>query len=88
MKNVLQHEVRAAFAKHVQPVCFRVAKYLVLGGFIWLCRHATYFWWTIIGLGISGVLLHGFYRYKTRGWTRSYGQGLLRWDYEKVMHKC
>ena len=85
MKQFLQREAQIAFDKHAQPVVFRIAKYFVAGGVVFLFRNASYFWWLLGGLAAGGLLLHGFYRYKTRGWTQSYGWGLLRWSHEKVM---
>lgn len=78
-KRALRREADVAFSRHAQPVWFRVLKYLVLGVLIYFFWDAPYFWpVSLLGL-VAGCALHFFYRYKTKGWTRSYGA----WNYEK-----
>lgn len=87
MKKLLETEFSVAFHKHSQRVWVRPGKYgllVVFGYFFW---HSAIFWWTLAAFAVSGLLVHGFYRAKTRGWTQSYGQGLFRWDHEKVRIK-
>jgi hypothetical protein len=77
--KTLKREFEVAFSKNAQPVWFRIVKYIVLGAIIY------FFWgtnrlWIILGtVSVLGLSLHFWYRYKTNGWTKSYGA----WDYEK-----
>ncbi|MBS1596859.1 MAG: hypothetical protein JST75_01435 [Bacteroidetes bacterium] len=79
MRKIISRELEVAFAKHVQAPWLRVLKYLILIGIIF------FFWGTktlgiiLICLFVPALAVHFFYRYKTNGWTKSYG----RWDYEK-----
>lgn len=72
-----------AFSRHAQPVWFRVVKYIALVSAIYLWWDSRYFWWCLAFLIVGSVILHLFYRYKTKGWTRSYGA----WDYQKNQPK-
>ncbi len=83
MKKILQREVEVAFSRHAQPVRFRVVKYIVLVSAIYLWWNSRYLWWRLAFLFVGGVILHLFYRYKTKGWTRSYGA----WNYQKNQPK-
>lgn len=87
MKRLLQTEFRVAFHKESQPLWVRITKYLLLILFVFFFWNAPYFWWIFTGLLVGAILLHGFYRYKTKGWTRSYGRGVFRWDHAKLMTK-
>jgi hypothetical protein len=79
-RKIMRREMEVAFSKHSQPIWLRVTKYILLIGII------CFFWGTktllIIFLIIlpSGISLHFWYRYKTKGWTKSYGS----WSYEKT----
>ncbi|ACT93574.1 hypothetical protein [Dyadobacter fermentans] len=85
-KSILRKELRVMFHKDSQKPGVRIVKYLSLSILILVFWRSWLFWWIMAGLALSAVLLHSFYRYKTRGWTRSYGKGIFRWDYEKVFH--
>ncbi|MHB1278678.1 MAG: hypothetical protein ACYC1Q_09780 [Bacteroidia bacterium] len=74
-----KREFEVAFSKHAQPVWFRIVKYLVLTCFIYFFWSSPYFWTILSVFFLLGLLLHLWYRYKTAGWTKSYGG----WDYEK-----
>ena len=71
--KIIKRELEVAFSKHSQPIWFRVLKYILLGFIL-------YFFWDTKLLRIIllimfafAMLLHFWYRYKTHGWTKSYG---------------
>jgi hypothetical protein len=78
MKKALQREIEVAFSKHAQPVWFRIAKWIVFLSVLYLLWGTKYIWWVIAGLVLVALSVHFFYRYKTKGWTKSYGL----WNYE------
>jgi hypothetical protein len=79
LNKAIKRELEVAFSKHAQPVWFRIIKYILLGllfYFLW----GTRLLWIIIGsMLVVGLALHFWYRYKTKGWTESYGM----WKHEK-----
>lgn len=79
LKKTVRREFEVAFSKKAQKPLFRIVKYLVIGVIVYLFWDSAILWWI---LGIALVLslsVHFFVRYKTRGWTRSWGL----WKYEK-----
>jgi hypothetical protein len=79
----LKRELEVAFSKKSQPLGFRIMKYIVLGAIVYFFW-ATRLLWIILGvLFVFSLALHFWYRYKTRGWRRSYGM----WKYEKSRFK-
>ncbi|GAB3220660.1 hypothetical protein [Spirosoma arcticum] len=84
MNELLKREIRVAFHPKSQPVRFRILKYVLLGLFVYFYWNSPTFWWIFGSFSVAGVSLHFFYRYKTHGWTRSYGRGFLRWDHELI----
>ncbi|WP_460915420.1 hypothetical protein [Spirosoma areae] len=78
-RQIITRELEVAFSRNAQPIWFRLAKYLVLGVLLYVYWNTSTLW---LWLGIStvaGLILHIWYRYQTKGWTRSYGG----WNYEK-----
>ncbi len=75
----IKRELEVAFSKHAQPVWFRILKYIVIVAGVYFFWGNPWFWPVVIVLLILSVCLHLWYRYKTEGWTRSYGA----WSYEK-----
>jgi len=73
MNKTVKRELEVAFSKHSQPVWFRVVKYIALAALLYA------FWNSLTLLIIFCILLpvsvglHFWYRYKTAGWTKSYG---------------
>ena len=66
-------EFRIAFSKHAQPVWFRVTKWIIflaLGALFW---RRPLFWWCVLAAAWLGLILHLFYRWKTRAWTQPWG---------------
>ncbi|MEK6844428.1 MAG: hypothetical protein AABX83_03310 [Nanoarchaeota archaeon] len=73
IKQKIKREFEVAFSLKSQPSWFRILKYAVLILIIY------FFWgtktlWIILGiLFIFAISLHLWYRYKTKGWKKSYG---------------
>jgi hypothetical protein len=72
-RKKIKREIEVAFSKHSQPVWFRISKYLLLLIFIFFFRSAATFWIILLIVLVMGLTLHFWYRYKTKGWTKSYG---------------
>jgi hypothetical protein len=69
----LRREMRVAFSRRAQPVWFRIVKWSgILVAAAWL-HDQRWFWWTLAGLAVAGAVLHLFYRWQTRSWTRAWG---------------
>jgi hypothetical protein len=78
-KRVLRREIEVAFSKKVQSPLIRFIKYIILAFLIYLFRNNKIFWW-ILGIALAlSLVIHFFTRYKTKGWTQSWGL----WKYEK-----
>ena len=77
--KIMKRELEVAFSKHSQPVWFRIVKYVVLGTIVYLFWGNHWLWIILLILLIPSLSLHFWYRYKTQGWTKSYGL----WKHEK-----
>lgn len=71
--------MEVAFSKNTQPVWFRIVKYVLLSILIYFTWTKPFFWWMMSGLAALGFIIHFYYRFKTKGWTKSFGG----WNYEK-----
>ncbi len=78
-KKVIIREFEVAFSKKAQAPIFRILKYLVIGLLVYFFWDSATLWWILGTAVILSLALHFFVRYKTRGWTRSWG----KWKYEK-----
>ena len=78
-KKTINREFEVAFSKKSQPIWFRILKYIVLAAVIYFFRGSQWLWIILASLCAIALLLHFWVRYKTNGWTKSYGL----WDYEK-----
>jgi hypothetical protein len=78
LNKTIKRELEVAFSKNPQPVWLRIAKYIpiaILVYFLW----GTSLLWIILGsLIVIALTIHFFYRYKTNGWTKSFGG----WKYD------
>jgi hypothetical protein len=81
--KLLKREYEVAFSKNAQPIWLRVVKYLVLACSIYFFWRSTLFWIILAIVLFLSLALHFWYRYKTEGWTKSYGG----WDYDKNRSK-
>ncbi len=77
--KLFKREVEVAFSKHAQPIWFRILKYVVLACLIYFLWGSSWLWLILASIFIFGLSLHFWYRYRTNGWTKSYGA----WDYER-----
>jgi hypothetical protein len=71
--SAIRRELRVAFSPRAQPVWFRVIKWTCIVVGAMLFHEQRCFWWTLASLAAAGTLLHFFYRWKTKGWTRAWG---------------
>ena len=78
-KKTINREFEVALSKNSQPIWFRVLKYILLGGVIYFFRESAWMWIILTALLIVALIVHFWVRYKTKGWTQSYGL----WKYEK-----
>lgn len=70
---ILRHEIRVACSRHAQPVWFRLLKWTGLLTGVALFHDRRWFWGMLAALAMAGTLLHIFYRWKTKTWTRAWG---------------
>jgi len=70
---MLKREIRVAFSRKVQPLWFRIVKWVVFIGILVAVKNTKAFWYVLIGLPLLGVTVHLFYRWKTKGWTQPWG---------------
>lgn len=77
--EIIKREIEVAFSKHSQPVWFRVLKYILLGCSLYFFWESELFWIILLVLFVFAMFLHFWYRYKTQGWTKSYGL----WKHDK-----
>ena len=80
IRQILKRELEVACDTHSQPVGFKIAKFIVLGLTIYFLWGTAWLWITLLVLFIAAMALHFWYRYKTKGWTRSYGM----WKHESM----
>ncbi|MHB1049023.1 MAG: hypothetical protein ACYC09_03005 [Bacteroidota bacterium] len=79
MHPILKREIEVAFSKNAQPVWFRVFKWILFLGGLYLLRNTDYTLWYFLAFLFAGAAVHLLWRFKTKGWTQSwYG-----WNYEK-----
>lgn len=71
--KTLKREIEVAFSKNAQPVWFRILKYIVLGGMLYFFWESKLLWIILLIMFVFAMVLHFWYRYKTQGWTKSYG---------------
>ncbi len=69
----IRREFRVAFSRHAQPAWFRIIKWTCLFTGLVLFYDQSWFWRTVTALAITGTLIHFFYRWKTKSWTRRLG---------------
>ena len=71
--KTIKRELEVAFSKHSQPIWFRVLKYILLGVILFFFWGTKLLWIILLITFAFALLLHFWYRYKTHGWTKSYG---------------
>ncbi|MES1219002.1 MAG: hypothetical protein ABUT20_26075 [Bacteroidota bacterium] len=78
INKIIKRELEVAFSKHAQPVWFRIVKYILLALMFYFLWGTRLLWIILLSLFTIGFILHFWYRYKTKGWTKSYGM----WKHE------
>jgi hypothetical protein len=78
LNQTVKRELQVAFSKKAQSPWFRVLKYTLVIGLIYLLWNSNLLWVVLPVLIVICVGLHFWYRFKTNGWTKSYGL----WKYE------
>ncbi len=63
----IKRELEVAFSKDVQPIWFRIVKYILLGGLIYFVWGTKLLWIILLSLFVVGTSLHFWFRYKTHG---------------------
>jgi len=79
LNKTIKRELEVAFSKQSQPVWFRVLKYILLGCILFFFWGTKLLWIILLITFAFAMLLHFWYRYKTHGWTKSYGL----WKHDK-----
>ena len=79
LNKTIKRELEVAFSKHSQPIWFRVLKYILLGCILFFFWGTKLLWIILLISFAFAMLLHFWYRYKTQGWTKSYGL----WKHDK-----
>jgi len=78
-RKILKREFEVAFSKEAQPIGFRIVKYLVLISLVYVLWGSQWLWIILGAIFGLGLVLHFWYRHKTKGWTESYGL----WKHER-----
>jgi len=73
MNETWRREVRVATSRKVQPIWFRVGKWLVLVTVSVLAWRAGIFRYWFGGAALVSVSVHLIWRWKTHHWTRAWG---------------
>jgi hypothetical protein len=71
--RLLKREAKVAFSRRVQPIWFRISKWIVFLTLIYRARTRPILRRWIKVLFLAGLGLHLFYRAKTKGWTQPWG---------------
>jgi hypothetical protein len=77
--KIIKREIEVAVSKHSQPTWFRILKYLLPGIVLYFFWDSKLLWIILLILFALAMVLHFWYRYKTQGWTKSYGM----WKHNK-----
>jgi len=75
----IKRELEVAFSKDAQPVWFRIVKYILLAALFYFLWGTRLLWIVFVSIVFMGTCLHFWFRYKTQGWTKSYGL----WKHER-----
>jgi len=78
LRKTIKRELEVAFSKSAQPIWLRIVKYILLGGLVYFLWGTKLLWIILLSLFVVGTSLHFWFRYKTHGWTKSYGM----WKHE------
>lgn len=70
LRSALELELRVATSRTVQPVWFRVVKWILLASVATYFWGAPYFWSSVAGVVLLAGGLHLVWRTKTKRWTQ------------------
>lgn len=73
MNSVIQRELRVAFSRKAQPRWFRITKWIVAVAVTVKLWGTPYLWWWLGGGAVAALVVHFFWRWKTRAWTQPWG---------------
>lgn len=79
LSKILKRELEVALSRKSQPIWFRILKYVLLGMLVYFLWGKPLLWTLLAILFVLALVLHFWYRYKTKGWTKNYGM----WQYFK-----
>lgn len=79
LSQLFKRELEVAFGKKSQSFLFRIVKYFLIAVLCYFLWNTGYLWQVLFVLFILSLALHFWFRYKTHGWTQSYGP----WKYDK-----
>jgi O-antigen/teichoic acid export membrane protein len=79
LNEIIKRELEVAFSKNSQPAWFRISKYILLIAVLYFLWGSKWLWTIVLSMLGVALLLHFWYRYKTKSWTKSYGM----WKYDK-----
>jgi hypothetical protein len=71
--DVIRKELKVTFSRDAQPLWFRIAKWVIFMAVSTRLRGTRWFRVWALGGVPTGLTLHFFYRWKTRGWTEPWG---------------
>lgn len=78
-RETIRREMEVAFSKKTQSVPVRILKYTIIGALLYFFRGNRWLPIISISLIVLALVLHFWVRYKTKGWTQSYGL----WKHDK-----
>ncbi|WP_232371446.1 hypothetical protein [Leptospira ainazelensis] len=78
--KILKREFQVAFSKTSQPIWFRISKYFLLFFLLYLLRDSEYLWPILLSAFVISLLVHFWFRYKTKGWTQDFGP----WKHDQI----
>jgi hypothetical protein len=73
LRASLRRELRVAFSLKLQPLWFRICKWIVAIAFVWWIWNSRWFWYIVIPMSVAAITIHLLYRWKTQAWSRPWG---------------
>lgn len=73
LREQVRRELGVMFSRRTQSIPVRAAKWVVFLAVARGLRRTRWFRAWVFGLPTVGIMVHFFYRYMTRGWTRPWG---------------
>jgi len=71
--RTIRREARVAFSRRAQPLWFRILKWTILVALGVTFWRVPLFWVCLVAALILSLALHLFWRWRTKGWTQSWG---------------